>query len=112
MSFSLSIQNSTIPFLNGLQNLLTHEEILAVAGEAVANRLRAHFDELQSSRPNANGWPRQNFWAQVSRSVKNTSLQTGSITVTIDRPGVALRFFGGDIQPVTAQYLAIPATAD
>jgi hypothetical protein len=86
-------------------------EIVRVASRGVLNRLREHFQRMQSTRPNAKGWPRQNFWDQVRRSTSVQSLGNSAM-IAVNHVGIALRFFGGVVRPVRRRWLAIPANAD
>lgn len=112
MSFSVTITENTARFMQGVEGVFTTGDVLMVAGEAVANRIRFRFQELEATRPNKKNWPRQHFWADAYKSVQNPSRRAGAVTISINHLGVALRLFGGDTEPVTAKWLTIPATAD
>ena len=109
----LTINNQTAPALKELSRGLAPNTVALVGGRALANRIRARFNELEQTRPNKQGWPRQHFWSQVRRSVQNpVPIGDGQVRVSVNHVGAALRFFGGIVRPVRAKLLTVPAAAE
>jgi len=111
--FTLNIKDGATPEIQSIVDRLRSSPDLAVAAaESLADLLRRHLLNLQNTRPNKMGWPRQNFWAAAYKGVQNPSRTAGGASVTINSPGPAQRYFGGDIVPDGHPFLAIPARAE
>jgi hypothetical protein len=111
MSFSISIEARIPPSVKGLKPV-PMEGVRRVAGRAVINALRAHFDRLDQERPNALGGRRTHFYRQVAHSIQQPRTEGENVVISINHVGAAQRFFGGTIRPVNAKYLTIPARAE
>lgn len=111
MTFTTHLQDRVTPYLNGLQGVFTRGDIMMAAGQGVSNAVRDRFRLLQATRPNKQGFPRRNLWAQMLRSVSNPSRQMGGVTVNISHVAAARLYFGGDFTPRNTDYFTIPANA-
>jgi len=95
--------------LRRLPALLAHPKpLLQAAGEQLAKDLRAHFT-ARDKQPNAKGWPKRHFWANIARATSLTSVTDDSAEVVIDEPAINLKVYGGTVTPKRGKYLAIPA---
>lgn len=84
-----------------------------VMGRGVATELRKHFSRLDEQRPNKLGGKRTHFWGQVRRSVQQPELVGGDgLKIAINHVAAAQKYFGGDIEPVDADWLTLPARAE
>jgi hypothetical protein len=79
------------------------ERAFKVAANAVANRLKKHFRD-RNQEPNAEGWKKSGFWAQVRDSVQ----VVGDDVIQINDPRFNLKFYGGVVTPKRGKALAIP----
>lgn len=92
-----------------LQKDIRQPGIRRVMGRALANVLREHFTRLDSERSNSLGGKRTHFYGRARRSVQQPELEGGDgVKVSITQPGVAQRYYGGEIKPRTAKALTIP----
>lgn len=82
-----------------------------LAGEAVAQLFRRNFIALNGSRANDMGGKRTNFYARAAKATDFVRTSTG-IELIVDLQGVRQRVLGGEIHPVNAKFLAIPARAE
>lgn len=121
MQISVDIHDQASPALRAALAATGEQGLLRAAGRGVANRLRAHFDSLESTRPNALGGRRTHFWLGVKHSVQNPVVSGQTATVSINHVGLRQRLQGGTIRagrstnPRTGRptkYLAIPLRAE
>lgn len=77
------------------------QELHAAMAVAVEEQVRGHLLNLNSRSPNTG------YYGKAARSVES-SATAGSGTVTIPHRGMALRFYGGRVNPVTLRNLALP----
>lgn len=82
------------------------ERLGKIGANAVANRIKGHFREL-NQRPSKNGGKKSNFWSQIRDSVQVLASGEGAV-VQINDPRFNLKYFGGVVTPKTAKALAIP----
>lgn len=89
-----------------LRRLSSPREINEHAGRAVLQLIRGHFIKLDDERSKVTG-----FYRKAANSL---SLQTtdDSATITINKPGIGLRRFGGEVNARSGGYLTIPAIAE
>lgn len=122
VTISVSIpKNDATPALRALGDALAPHNLLPVFGRSISNAIRANFDELESSRPNKNNFPRTHYY---SRARQGTSYVVDGDRVLIgirQAPGLRLRLFGGKVQAGAnpssigggpTKYLTIPVTAE
>lgn len=112
MNITVDIQDKASPAAKAILASARSLDFLKACGRGVAVLLRAKFQDLENTRPNKQGWPRQHFWSDVRRSVQNPEQTAGKVSVSITHPGIALRYFGGDIFPVNVRFLTIPAVPE
>lgn len=85
--------------INGIP--AARQELHAAMAVAVEENVRGHLLGLDSRSPNTG------YYGKAARSVESTA-DAGSGTVTIPHRGMALRFYGGRVNPVTVRNLALP----
>lgn len=89
---------------------LRNGRLVSQAATGVAREVRNHFADLNQTRPNKMGFPRTNFWADVSHSVHVPKPQSPDVaTVSITHYGIRQRVEGGKIVPQHGEFLTIPA---
>lgn len=100
-----------------LGGAITGDDVRKAMGNAVANVLLAHFAEL--AQDSTHHKTAQSFGAaptgvyeEARRGVQQPELEGEGVSVTINQRAIAQRFFGGDIEPVNAKFLAIPARTE
>jgi len=79
------------------------ERAFKVAANAVANKLKKHFRE-RNQEPNAEGWKKSGFWAQIRDSVQ----VVGNDVIQINEARFNLKYYGGTVTPKRGRALAIP----
>mgnify|MGYP001571675777 CR=1 FL=1 len=96
-------------------------ELLRAAGDGVAVLLRKHFIGLEKTRPNRLGGARTHFYGKVQASVQQPVVSGNAADVSIDRVGIAQRYFGGPIEAghgissktgKPTEFLTVPARAE
>lgn len=108
MAIDIEMANRASEALRQAADRVSGPELTQAVAQAVAERLRGRFAELDGSRPNKQGWPRQHFWLRVRDSV--TVSPDGSVQV--NHPALALRVNGGRLAPRNVRFLTIPAVAE
>lgn len=86
-------------------------QVVNIIGRAGVNHMRDHLRAYNDAHPNAMGWPRSNFFAAAARAT-NYRLGANSVDLTVSHTGIAQRYYGGEIKPVNAKVLALPAVAE
>lgn len=79
-----------------------------ILGRAGANALRQHYRTLNTSRANAMGGARTNFWSRVAQSVNAPRTRGRDIVIPVSHPAIAQKLYGGTITARKAKNLAIP----
>lgn len=113
MKIQIRIDDQLSPQLREVYGKLQNRApMMQKLGGILAKGIRKHFRQ-RNSQPNANGWPKRNFWNKEGR--ENTALthydQT-SATVTIASPAIVHKLKGGTVRPKRGRALAIPACAE
>lgn len=80
-------------------------------GKGAADKVRGHLKSLDSTRANKLGGKRSHFYWEASENVTSEATVSGA-TIIIDKVGLRQRWQGGDIYPVNAKKLAIPARSE
>lgn len=93
-------------FLAGLQAGIAPERMKLVAGRAATNHTSRHLLALSGQRHRAVS--PTDFYGEAAASTRYEIVDDG-VMVGVHRTGIAQRFHGGDIEPVNARLLAIPA---
>ncbi len=81
------------------------ERAFKVAANALANRLKKHFRE-RNQEPNAEGWKKSGFWAQIRDSVQVIETGAGAV-VQINDPRFNLKFYGGTVTPKRGRVILV-----
>jgi hypothetical protein len=84
-----------------------HEKIAQAGAELV----RGHLQRLDSTRANVLGGKRSHFYWNAAQTVRGIPTVAGA-EITINHLGLRQRWLGGDIYPVNARKLAIPARSE
>ncbi len=111
IAVSLRTSGTTLADLRRLERALDLKYLGPIIGRAIRNVIRDYLFFLNSTRPNALGGPRINFWAAAARATTFT-FAGDLIVISIAMEGMAQQFYGGTIRPKTAKYLTIPARAE
>lgn len=77
------------------------------AAEGVSDCVVAHFRRRNTSAKRRAGMPKSDYWEDAAESV-TTEVRGQTATVTIQKEGVALHYYGGVVYPVNGKALAIP----
>jgi hypothetical protein len=105
---TIEIIERSRPALRQLQIDLKGRAVNIVMGSAVVTLLRRHFLALP---PNKRGFPTTHFWRRAADATKFEATHD-SVRISVNQTGVRQRFLGGDINPVRAKFLTIPAIAE
>jgi hypothetical protein len=113
-TFSFSIRDGASPTLALLIRDVRNASLAAkAAARGVANKLRDHFAELEATRPNKMGFPRQHFWARIRKAVGNPVLEGDVATVTVADVAFRQTLEGGTIRPgPDKEFLTIAASPE
>jgi len=105
---TIEIIERTRPALRQLQIDLKGRAVNAVMGSAIVQLFRRHFLALP---PNKRGFPTTHFWRRAADATKFEATHD-SVRISVNQTGVRQRFLGGDIHPIRAKFLTIPAIAE
>lgn len=97
--------------LASISQAIADDQLKPVIGRAGVNFVKQHLLDYNSDHPNALGGKRTNFFATAGRETNFTSEGDG-VSLNISQTGIAQRYFGGTIKPVSGKLLTIPANAD
>ena len=113
MHIQFNIKDSLTPDVRSkLHALSSTRGVMAAIGKALEVELRSVYREMESTRPNKQGWPRRHFWnRQVANKIALTGVQPRQATVTIASPELMHKITGGVVTPKRGKTLAIPANA-
>lgn len=111
MAYSITITDRASPMLRRVMAGLSERAIGQVVGTAGVEFLRAHFFTLDRERPNALGGTRTHFYGRVARSCTYEVTLVGTVMLSAGEGtlGLLQRIHGGEIRPVNANWLTIPA---
>lgn len=90
---------------------LAARNVRDVIGRSARSAIREHLIAYDHSHKNQLGGRRTHFYTRAARSAEFASIP-GGVRVSLHHPGIAQRYFGGTIKPVTAKLLAIPAVPE
>ena len=112
-NFTIDVTNDTAtPKVSNLIRLLgTARTINAIAARTGEGVIKGHLKNVPMTRRNKNNFPTTRFWGRAHRATRSTYTDA-SATVTIDQPGVALQYYGGEVKAKKSQYLTIPVSAN
>ena len=86
-------------------------ELHSRIAKAAADTVKEHLQRRDSTHANKMGGRRSHFYWNAAQTVRGIPTSDGA-EVVIDYLGLRQRWLGGDIYPVNAKYLAIPARAE
>lgn len=91
--------------------IIDDREAAEAARMGVSELVREHLRTRdRATARNKNGLPKSSYWADAADSV--TSEVNGAVaTVTVEKEGAALHYYGGIVYPKTGKALAIPLDA-
>lgn len=93
-----------------LQARLAPRALNAELGQAVRVSIREHL-RLKNLQPNKQGWPKTGFYGRArERVVWEADGRRALVRIQMD--GIRQRYKGGEIKPVNASVLTIPAIAE
>ncbi|HXI73455.1 MAG TPA: hypothetical protein VNN22_24190 [Verrucomicrobiae bacterium] len=108
ISYAINIVDNVSPAMVALEGLFTPSQLAANIGEAEVNLFQNHFIHAPT---NKYGYPTTGFWPAAARAT-NWSAVADGVNINVNQIGIRQRFMGGDIFPVHAKNLAIPARAE
>ena len=108
MSTTVKITNSPLPVLGPFDSALRSGELYEEIGRDTVELVRDNFYSLPS---NERGFPTTHFWGRAAEATQYDADQD-AVRITVNQVGVRQRFLGGDIDPVRAKFLTIPAIAE
>lgn len=112
LSITVDVQGNARAEYARVIDAIARPEIRRVMGRALATRMRRHFSE-RDKEANKMGGTRTHFWGQVRRSVQQPQLVGGDgVQVGINHVAFSQKYFGGDIKPVSVDWLTIPARTE
>lgn len=76
------------------------------AGAGISNLIIEHLRERNQNSVHPQGFPKSDYWADAADSV-TTDVTGGKATVTVQKEGAALHYYGGTVYP-KKKALAIP----
>ncbi|MEO0510551.1 MAG: hypothetical protein AAF065_11905 [Verrucomicrobiota bacterium] len=82
-------------------------ELMQVLGKGLETDLRGHFIK-KNRRPNKRGYPKRNFWRDISTATNLKSATSSQATVAISDPRINPHVFGATIVPRRSKFLALP----
>jgi len=100
------------PLFDLIELLEDPAEALMGAGNGVKALLQSHYFEKNAAEPNRLGGKRQNFWADVARSVRGPVSEGAKVKVEITHVGIRQKIEGGTIKAKRYKHLAIPIHPD
>lgn len=121
MSATLNINadalNDLAQAVDALSGAITSDDVKLIMGRAVANTLRDHFvqiaqDSEHHKTARGSGVAPSGVYEEAARGVQQPELESDGVSVSINQVAIAQRLFGGDIEPVSAKFLAIPARSE
>ncbi len=117
LKLDLSEAQQYVGRVNQFGATLSASTIRDVIGRAVQQLIKAHFIDLANDSAHHRsaeslGAERTGFYEKAATSTQNPVSESDGVSISINQEGIAQRLFGGDIEPVTAQFLAIPARTE
>jgi hypothetical protein len=113
MAFSstVDIRDQATPMLEATRAKIAPATVNKVVARSGQNFVRKHFTHLNSTRANAMGGKRTNFYTQAARGT-SSSVDANGANVSVNQVGIRQRIFGGTILPKKGKWLTIPARAE
>jgi hypothetical protein len=108
MSTTVKITNSPLPVLGPLDSALRSGQLYEEIGRDTVKLIRDNFYSLPS---NERGFPTTHFWQRAAEATRYEASKD-EVRISVNQVGVRQRLLGGDIDPVRAKFLTIPAIAE
>jgi hypothetical protein len=108
MSVSVDIRDRATGGIKGLIAGASAGNVNPAIGAAITKLFQDHYLAQPSNKQQ---WPTTNFWARAARATHWTLLADG-VVISTSQQGILQRYYGGEIKPVNAKHLAIPARAE
>jgi hypothetical protein len=118
MSVSILIQtdDQATKVVAEVRDALSRDDVKRVMGRAIVQALKAHFNRLDVERANSLGGGRTHFYRRASSGVQQPEMLSDGLKVSINKTGIAQRYFGGTITAGQSgsgkKFLTIPARAE
>lgn len=87
------------------------DRLAKAAADRVEGLLVRHFAQRDQSAAHRAGFPRSGFWAEAAKRL-HVAVAGPEATITVEKPGAALHYYGGTVRPQHGRALAIPARAE
>jgi hypothetical protein len=101
-------QDTVTPALRDLVKNVEPRKIAEKLDAPITLLVKGNFEKLP---PNKQGFPTTNFWKGASRATGSQILNDG-LLIYCAQIGVRQRYQGGEIHPVNAKFLTIPARSE
>lgn len=121
MSIGITIESDALSDLQTavetLGGAVTGRDVMLVMGRAAQQVIKEHFEKIAGDSAHhesssALGAERSGFYERAANAVQAPQLESDGVVISIEQQGLAQRIFGGDIEPVNAKFLTIPARAE
>jgi hypothetical protein len=103
-------KDTATPELQFLRANVTPHRMAAEVGPRATRLVQRNFLTKEKTG-NAKGWPTTHFYARAAEAT-NWQEGFGFVMISVNQIGIRQRLEGGDIKPVNAGALTIPAVAD
>lgn len=111
ITLTFSIDDGITPATRAMQNAFQPENLFPIIGRSAVNTVRDYLFDQNASRANKLGGSRTNFYASAARATHFDEVDDG-VLISINQVGIAQRYYGGTIEPVSKKFLTIPARAE
>ena len=104
--------DTATPWLAGLPSRITTHEMAAQLGPGCARLMQRHF---RAQGANKRGWPSTEFWSRAADAtnwIEGGGEGGGFVDIDCNQIGIRQQIYGGDIRPVNAKALTIPAAPE
>jgi len=104
--------DTATPWLAGLPSRITTHEMAAQLGPGCARLMQGHF---RAQGANKRGWPSTEFWSRAADAtnwIEGGGEGGGFVDIDCNQIGIRQQIYGGDIRPVNAKALTIPAAPE
>jgi hypothetical protein len=105
---TIEITEGAKPAMHRLLTFVKGRAANTAMGRAVLTLFIRHFLALP---PNQRGLPTTHFWRRAANAT-TFEANPDSVRISVNQTGVMQRFLGGEIGPIRAKYLTIPAIAE
>lgn len=110
LAISTEVQDGAGPALKGLAGRVAPRRIAAEVGPRLTRLMQRHFRSLGQ---NKKGWPSTSFYGRAAEATNWQMQASGEyVDIVCNQIGIRQRLMGGEIKPVNAGALTIPASPD